>query len=86
MTLIESICGIRGTIGGNPNLNFTPIDIVLYTSAFATWLKSTVKSEIFKVVVGRDARMSGYMVHSLVNQTLVGLASKFFKAAFKALK
>ena len=72
MTLIKSISGIRGTIGGKPFENLTPIDTVIYISAFADWLKSNINSNQPKVVVGRDARISGPMIKSLVNQTLVG--------------
>ena len=72
MTLIKSISGIRGTIGGIPDDNFTPFDTVLYVSAFASWLKSNFDTIRPKVIVGRDARISGPMIQSLVNQTLVG--------------
>ena len=72
MTLIKSISGIRGTIGGKPFENLTPVDTVIYISAFAGWLKSNIDSIQPKVVVGRDARISGPMIQSLVNQTLVG--------------
>ena len=72
MTLIKSISGIRGTIGNLPNSNFTPLDIVRYTSAYAMWLKGKADGRM-TVVTGRDARISGPMVHSLVNHTLVGM-------------
>ena len=72
MTLIKSISGIRGTLGGSIGSNLSPIDIVRFTSAYAQWLKKT-HSEKLTVVTGRDARISGPMVHSLVNQTLVGM-------------
>ena len=72
MTLIKSISGIRGTIGGKTSNNLTPLDTVLFTSAYACWLKKNLKSKQYKVVVGRDARISGSMVQGLVNQTLVG--------------
>ena len=72
MTLIKSISGIRGTIGGAPNTNLTPLDVVRFTSAYAQWLK-TINTEKLTVVTGRDARISGPMVHTLVNQTLVGM-------------
>ncbi|MCX7861759.1 MAG: phosphoglucosamine mutase [Bacteroidales bacterium] len=72
MTLIKSISGIRGTIGGKASHNFTPIDIVLFTSAFAEWVKlNHLHHDILTVVVGRDARISGEMVHALVVNTLV---------------
>ena len=72
MTLIKSISGIRGTIGGKTSDNLTPLDTVLYTAAYASWLKKNVISTQYKVVVGRDARISGSMIQGLVNQTLVG--------------
>jgi phosphomannomutase len=71
MTLIASISGIRGTIGGESEVNLTPIDIVKYTSAFGMWM--TTKSQSRKVVIGRDARPSGEMLEHLVIGTLVGL-------------
>ena len=72
MTLIKSISGIRGTIGNSPNLNLTPLDIVRFSSAYAKWLRGKNKKKL-TVVTGRDARISGPMVHSLVNQTLIGM-------------
>lgn len=69
MTLIKSISGIRGTIGGNPGDNLTPVDIVKFVSAYAAILKETTSNPV--VVVGRDARMSGAMVNHLVCGTLV---------------
>lgn len=72
MALIKSISGIRGTIGGQLNQNLTPIDVVLYTSAYSEWIKlQNASSDTLKVVVGRDARISGEMVQSLVVNTLV---------------
>jgi phosphomannomutase len=77
MTLIKSISGIRGTIGGTVGDNLTPVDAVKFASAYGTWLKlnTTPKnnSEKLKVVVGRDARISGPMIHNLVVNTLIGL-------------
>ena len=78
MTLIKSISGIRGTIGGKVGDNLTPVDAVKFASAYGTWLKNQVpraKSEEqkLKVVIGRDARISGPMVHNLVINTLIGL-------------
>jgi phosphomannomutase len=74
MTLIKSISGIRGTIGGKVSENLTPIDIVKFTAAFGQWLKSEVESqENMKVVIGRDARISGAMLSQLVAATLQGL-------------
>jgi phosphomannomutase len=73
MTLIKSISGIRGTIGGKPNVNLTPIDTVKFAAAYGTWLKDYSGSDNLKVVVGRDARLSGEMIQNLVVSTLVGL-------------
>ena len=73
MTLIKSISGIRGTIGGKIQDNLTPLDTVLFSSAYASWLKSSISADHYTVVVGRDARISGKMVQSLVNETLVGM-------------
>jgi len=71
LTLIKSISGIRGTIGGAAGDGLTPLDIVKFTSAFGTWaLRQTGKK---KIVVGRDARISGSMVNNLVTGTLQGL-------------
>ncbi|MFQ3341358.1 MAG: phosphomannomutase, partial [Flavobacteriaceae bacterium] len=72
MTLIKSISGIRGTIGGKPYLNLTPLDIVRFSSAYGQWLATNTKGKL-TVVTGRDARISGPMVHTLVNQTLLGM-------------
>ena len=71
MTLIKSISGIRGTIGGIPEQNLTPIDVVKFASAFGSWILGKDCGK--KVVIGRDARMSGPMVHGLISNTLVGL-------------
>jgi len=73
MTLIKSISGIRGTIGGKVGENLTPIDVVKFASAYGTWVKQQRNKENYRVVVGRDARISGEMVQELVMQTLVGL-------------
>ena len=74
MTLIKSISGIRGTIGGKPGDNLTPLDAVKFASAYGTWLlKRNPKGEKLTVVMGRDARISGKMISSLVANTLVGL-------------
>jgi len=73
MTLIKSISGIRGTIGGAPNENLTPIDAVKFAAAYGTWLKDYSQQENLKVVIGRDARISGEMIQNLVVATLVGL-------------
>jgi phosphomannomutase len=73
MTLIKSISGIRGTIGGHVGDNLTPIDIVKFASSYGIWLKRQRRKEKYKVVVGRDARISGEMIQNLVMNTLVGL-------------
>ena len=73
MSLIKSISGIRGTIGGAPDDNLTPIDAVKFAAAYGTWLKKDIYKNRVKVVVGRDARISGEMVQNLVQYTLVGL-------------
>lgn len=70
MTLIKSISGIRGTIGGKPGDALTPIDIVKFAAAFGTWVKAAGGK---KIVIGRDARISGEMVNNLVVATLQGL-------------
>lgn len=73
MTLIKSISGIRGTIGGKPGDNLTPLDAVKFASAYGTWLKENTADGKRKVVIGRDARISGGMIQNLVVNTLVGL-------------
>ena len=73
MTLIKSISGIRGTIGGAQGENLTPIDAVMYGAAYGTWVKKQIDKESYRVVVGRDARLSGNMIQQLVINTLVGL-------------
>lgn len=73
MTLIKSISGIRGTIGGKVGDNLTPVDAVKFASAYGTFLKNNIEKEKLKVVIGRDARISGPMIHNLVVNTLVGL-------------
>lgn len=73
MTLIKSISGIRGTIGGAVEDNLTPIDAVKFAAAYGTWLKQQRNKENYRVVVGRDARISGEMIQSLVMNTLVGM-------------
>ncbi|UUC44262.1 phosphoglucosamine mutase [Flavobacterium cerinum] len=73
MTLIKSISGIRGTIGGKVGDNLTPVDAVKFASAYGTFLKQNSNKEKLTVVIGRDARISGPMIHNLVVNTLVGL-------------
>ncbi|HAP01693.1 MAG TPA: phosphoglucosamine mutase, partial [Bacteroidetes bacterium] len=71
MTLIKSISGIRGTIGGKPGDNLTPLDVVKFASAYAVWVRQN--STVNRIVIGRDARMSGQMVSALVASTLMGM-------------
>nr|MBP6372330.1 phosphoglucosamine mutase [Ferruginibacter sp.] len=74
MSLIKSISGIRGTIGGRPGENLTPIDIVKFSAAYGTWIKEGNKSKNKNVIViGRDGRMSGKMVKEIVISTLSAL-------------
>lgn len=75
MTLIKSISGIRGTIGGKTGDNLTPVDAVKFASAYGTWLKQHHKKEKLTVVIGRDARISGPMIQNLVMNTLIGLGA-----------
>ncbi len=70
MTLIKSISGDPWTIGGAPGNSLTPVDVVKFAAAFGTWVK---KRKGRKVVIGRDARISGEMVSTLVASTLMGL-------------
>jgi phosphomannomutase len=72
LALIKSISGIRGTIGGKPGEGLSPIDIVTFASAYGTWLRGTHPTSN-QIVLGRDARISGSMVSSLVANTLIGL-------------
>ena len=73
MTLIKSISGIRGTIGGKPGDALTPMDIAKYTAAYATFIDRTTTLPYRSIVVGRDARISGPMVHDIVVGTLMGM-------------
>ncbi|MDJ1466446.1 phosphoglucosamine mutase [Cytophagaceae bacterium DM2B3-1] len=74
MTLITSISGIRGTIGGKSGGSLTPSDVLKYTAAYGTWIKTQAStSNTFKVVIGRDARLSGEMISRIVSSTLQGL-------------
>jgi phosphomannomutase len=73
MTLIKSISGIRGTIGGPVGDGLNPLDIVRFTAAYATQIKATKQTKSNKIVVGRDARISGEMVNQLVVGTLLGI-------------
>jgi phosphomannomutase len=73
MPLIKSISGIRGTIGGKVDNGLTPIDAVKFAAAYGTWLKNRNQNQKLKVVIGRDARLSGQMISDLVSSTLIGL-------------
>ena len=73
MTLIKSISGIRGTIGGQVGNAFTPLDIVKFTSAYGTYMRRCQPIKNNKIIVGRDARISGEMVRNLVVGTLMGI-------------
>jgi phosphomannomutase len=73
MTLIKSISGIRGTIGGVPGEGLTPVDVVRFSSAYGRWLQSRFPGKRLRVVTGRDARVSGPVVSDLVHSSLVSL-------------
>ena len=73
MTLIKSISGIRGTIGGKEDQGLTPLDIVKFSSAYAAWLQKRNGKQNVRVVLGRDARISGEMVSNLVVGSLQGM-------------
>lgn len=74
MTLIKSISGIRGTIGGKPDTALTPLDVVKFASAYGTWIiKNNPHTKPKTIVLGRDARISGAMISNIVSSTLIGL-------------
>ncbi|MBQ4007366.1 MAG: phosphoglucosamine mutase, partial [Muribaculaceae bacterium] len=73
MSLIKSISGIRGTIGGPAGDGLTPLDVVKFTSAYATFIRRNTTNTSNVIVVGRDARLSGRMVLELVTGTLMGM-------------
>ena len=73
MTLIKSISGIRGTIGGNPGNALTPIDIVKFSAAFGMWVKNRFPNQKTTIVIGRDARISGEMVQNFVQNSLISI-------------
>ena len=76
MALIKSISGIRGTIGGKPGEGLSPLDLVKFTAAYLTWVKETRKDgRKLRIVVGRDARISGDMVNAVVTGTLIGMGA-----------
>jgi len=82
MTLIKSISGIRGTIGGMAGDSLTPIDIVRFTSAFGLQIKARQKQDAYSLVIGRDARISGEMVSYLVSGTLMGMGIHIIDLGF----
>ncbi len=75
MTLIKSISGIRGTMGGAEGQGLTPIDVVKFTASFCAMMQKKSNTTAIKIIVGRDARISGSMVNSLVCNTLVGMGA-----------
>lgn len=75
MALIKSISGIRGTIGGEPGENLTPLEVVKFTAAFITFIKERESKRNIKIVIGRDARISGKMINQLVVSTANSLAA-----------
>ncbi|HDS06768.1 MAG TPA: phosphoglucosamine mutase, partial [Bacteroides sp.] len=79
MSLVVSISGIRGTIGGIPGEGLTPVDTVQFASAYAAWLKEKSNRERPAVALGRDARISGPMVEQLVTATLTAMGVDVFR-------
>ena len=75
MTLIKSISGIRGIIGGKPGDNLTPLDLVKFTSSFVKFIKNRSKKNKIEIVIGRDARISGEMVNNIVVGTLQSMGA-----------
>ena len=73
MSLIKSISGIRGTIGGKPGDGLSAVDVVKFTASYASFIRETYKGESNAIVVGRDARLSGKMVENLVVGTLMSM-------------
>ena len=80
MALIKSISGIRGTMGGKPGEGLSPLDIVKFTSAYGLFIKKNSNKEKIRIVVGRDARLSGEMVNHLVGGTLMGMGIEVIDA------
>ena len=73
MTLIKSISGIRGTIGGESGNNLTPIETIKFGCAYGYWLKKNISKEKLSVVIGRDARISGEMIQNFVQNSLISI-------------
>ena len=71
MPLIKSISGIRGTIGGKPGNTLSPVDVVKFSAAYAGWLKKRSTKNIYTIIVGRDARISGPFIKQLVINTVI---------------
>ncbi len=82
MTLIKSISGIRGTIGGKPSENLTPLDIVKYTAAYSTWMMENSGKNDYTIVLGRDARVSGQMLANIVASTFQGMGINVIDLGF----
>ncbi len=80
MALLKSVSGIRGTIGGVPGENLTPADVVTFTAAYATWLQRTYPTP--SVVIGRDGRISGQHVSTLVCETLLAMGVNVIDIGF----
>jgi len=73
MSLIKSISGIRGTIGGKPGMGLSPLDVVKYTAAYGEWVLRGQDKRHALIVIGRDARPSGEMINLLINSTLTAM-------------
>ena len=84
MTLIKSISGIRGTIGGQVGVSLSPLDAVKFAAAYGTWIINRNKGKV-KIVIGRDARPSGEMIQGLVVNTLIGLGIDVFDCGLSLL-
>jgi len=82
MTLIKSISGIRGTIGGKTGDNLTPLDLVKFTSSFAKFIKNRSNKQKIEIVIGRDARVSGEMVNNIVVGTLQSMGANVLDIGF----
>ena len=82
MTLIKSISGIRGTIGGPATENLTPLDIVKFTTAYVRFIAESAPGKRLKIVVGRDARISGEIVSNIVEGTLLACGTESFHRHF----
>ena len=81
MTLIKSISGIRGTIGGKVGDNLTPIDVVKFAASYGLWIKEQSHKSTYSVVIGRDARISGEMIQILCELFRLCSNSEFYRSA-----